>query len=320
MNTTPRMLLAILGFGLALSAPAQEGPVRILVGFAPGASGDTVVRLIADRMMTSLGTNVLVENRAGASGMLAAEALKHAAPDGRTLMFAPIAVTVFAPLTYANLRYDPVRDFAPVSLAANFQFALAVAPGTPAKTLHEYIAWARANPRQATIGVPIAGGPSHFLAVMLARSTGVDLAVVPYKGSAPLVTDLMGGQVPAGIPLVSDVVKHQQSGKVHMLASFGSRRSPLAPDVPSVRELGLAAAEGTFWWAFYAPAGTPRPTVDRLSTAIASAIKTPEVTERLLALDLEPVGSTPDELARRMAEDAARWAPIVKASGFRADQ
>jgi tripartite-type tricarboxylate transporter receptor subunit TctC len=320
MNTTRRMLLAVLMLALTTPAAAQDGPVRIFVGFAPGGSVDIVARLVADRMKTSLGTSVLVENKVGATGMLAAEALKNAAPDGRTLMFSPIVVTIFAPLTYAKLRYDPIRDFAPVSLAANFQFALAVAPGTPARTLPEYIAWARANPPKATIGVPTAGGPGHFLAVMLARSTGIDFASVPYKGGAPLVADLIGGQVPAGIALLSDLLKPHQSGKVLMLASFGSGRSPATPEVPSVQELGLAAEEGTLWLAFHTTAGTPRPTIDRLSMAIASAIKTPELTERLLALGLEPVGSTPDELARRMAEDAARWAPIVKASGFRADQ
>ena len=252
--------------------------------------------------------------------MLAAEALKNAAPDGKTLMISPITVTVFAPLTQTKLRYDPIKDFAPVSLAATFQLALAVGPGSPAKTLHEYIAWVRANPAKATYGTPTAGGPPHFFGVMLARAAGVDLVFVPYKGGAPLVTDLVGGQVPAGITALSEMIKQHQSGKVRILASSGAQRSPAAPDVPTFKELGFAAVEGTGWVAFHTTAGTPRPTVDRLSTAIASAIKAPEVSERLLAIGLEPVGSTPDELARRVAEDTARWAPIVKASGFRAEE
>jgi tripartite-type tricarboxylate transporter receptor subunit TctC len=252
--------------------------------------------------------------------MLAAEALKNAAPDGRTLMISPIAVTVFAPLTHTKLRYDPIKDFAPVSLAAYFQMALAVGPGSPAKTLHEYIAWARANPAKATYGVPLVGGPTHFFGVMLARATGIDLAVVPYKGSAPLTNDLLGGQVPAGITVLSQLLKHHEAGKLRVLGTSGSQRSPIAPDVPTFKELGFAAIEGNGWQAFHTRAGTPRTMIDRLSAAIAPAIKSPEISARLLALGLEPVGSTPDELASRVAEDAARWAPIVKASGFRADE
>ena len=320
MNIRPRMLCAVLGLAIGAYASAQDGPVRILVGASPGGTSDVIARLIVDRMKTSLGTTIVVENRPGASGMLAAEALKNAAPDGKTLMISPITVTVFAPLTHTKLRYDPIKDFAPVSLAATFQLALAVGPGSPAKTLHEYIAWVRANPAKATYGTPTAGGPPHFFGVMLARAAGVDLVFVPYKGGAPLVTDLVGGQVPAGITALSEMIKQHQSGKVRILASSGAQRSPAAPDVPTFKELGFAAIEGTGWQAFHTTAGTPRPTVDRLSTAIASAIKAPEVSERLLAIGLEPVGSTPDELASRVAEDTARWAPIVKASGFRADE
>jgi tripartite-type tricarboxylate transporter receptor subunit TctC len=320
MNVLQRILFAVLGLAAAASAVAQDGPIRILVGFAPGGESDVIARLLVDRMRTSLGVPVIVENRPGAGGMLAAEALKNAAPDGKTLMIAPIAVTVFAPLTHANIRYDPIKDFAPVSLAANFQMALAVGPGSPAKTLPEYIAWVRATPTKATYGVPLAGGPTHFFGVMLARATGVDLAAVPYKGSAPFVNDLVGGQVPAGITVLSQLLKLNDAGKVRVLATSGSQRSTVAPDIPTFKELGFAAIEGTGWQAFHTTAGTPRETIDRLALAIASAIKAPEVSERLAALGLEPVGSTPDELARRVAEDTAKWAPIVKASGFRADE
>src|SRR5262245_21474389 len=319
MNSPRRMLVAVLGLAAAAAAGAQDGPVRILVGFAPGGTSDVIARLVVDRVKTALGVPVVVENKPGANGMLVAEALKNAVPDGRTLMIAPIAVTVFAPLTHTSLRYDPVRDFAPVSLAAYFQMALAVGPGSPAKTLHEYIAWVRANPAKATYGTPTAGGPPHFFGVMLARATGVDLAFVPYKGGAPLVNDLIGGQIPAGITVLSELLRHHDSGRVRMLGSSGPQRSPATPDVPTFKELGFASIEGVGWQAFHTTAGTPRATLDRLSTAIASAIKAPEVSERLLALGLEPIGSAPDELAKRVAEDTARWAPIVKASGFRAD-
>lgn len=320
MNALQRTLFAVLGLGIAVAGAAQEGPIRILVGFPPGGESDVIARLVVDRMRASLDTPVIVENKPGASGMVAAELLKNAAPDGRTLMVSPIAVTVFAPLTHTKLRYDPIKDFAPVSLAANFQMALAVGPGSPAKTLQEYIAWARSNPSNGTYGVPLAGGPTHFFGVMLARATGVNLTVVPYKGSAPFVSDLLGGQVPAGITVLSQLLKHHEAGKLTILATSGPQRSSIAPEVPTFKELGFAAIEGTGWQAFHTRAGTPRETIDRLSGAVASAIKSPDVRARLQGLGLEPLGSTPDEMARVVAEDADRWSPVVKASGFRADE
>jgi len=314
-----RISLTAIGLALAFSAGAQERPVRILVGFSAGGTSDVIARLTAERLTASLGAPIVVENKPGADGAIAAEVLKNATPDGRTLMVSPITVTVFAPLTHAKLRYDPIKDFAPVSLAANFQLVLAVGAGSPARTLRDYIAWVRADPTKAIYGTPTIGGPPHFFGMMLARATGLDLSYVPYKGGAPLVTDLIGGQVPAGIMVLSEVLKYHEAGKARILGSSGSQRSPAAPDVPTFRELGFTDMEGMGWQAFHTTARTPRPTVDRLSATIAAAIKAPELSERLLVMGLEPVGSTPDEMARRVAADTAKWAPIVKASGFRAD-
>jgi len=314
-----RISLAAMGMALAVSAGAQDQPVRILVGFSPGGTSDVIARLVSERLRSSLGSPVIVENKPGADGILAAEALKNATPDGRTLMISPITVTVFAPLTHTKLRYDPVKDFLPVSLAANFQLVLAVGASSPARTLRDYVAWVRADPTKAIYGTPTIGGPPHFFGLMLARATGVDLSYVPYKGGAPLVTDLIGSQVPAAITVLSEVIKHHEAGKARILGSSGAQRSPATPDVPTFKELGLAEMEGMGWQAFHTTARTPRPTVDLLSVKIAAAIKAPEVSERLLVMGLEPVGSTPDELARRVAADTAKWAPVVKASGFRAD-
>jgi len=313
-------LTLLLVFAVAIPVHAQDGgPTRILVAFPPGGASDLIARLIQDKMKDALGTLVIVENRAGGNGAIAAEVLKNATPNGKTLMITAI-VFVLAPLTQSNLRYDPFKDFAPVSLAANYQIVLTVGPGTPAKTLEEYIVWAKANRAKATYGVPAAGGLAHFFGVMLAQATGLDLAAVPYKGGGPLAIDLMGGQIPAGTILFSDIIKQHQSGKVRILAISGSERSPVAPEVPTFRERGFAAMQAGGWQAFFAPAKTPRQVIDRISGAIAVAIKSPDIYDRLLALGLEPVGSTADELAKRMAEDAAHWAPAVKASGFRADQ
>lgn len=319
MMSRMRALLAMLGLLMVAIANGQGGPVRILVGFPPGGTSDFVARTISERVGIFLGVPVIVENKPGVNGVLAAQALKNAAPDGRTLMISPIAVTVFAPLTNAKLEYDPSKDFAPVSLAARQQLVLAVGPGSPARSVHEYLDWVRANPAKGTFGTPTLGGQPHFLGMMLARASGLDLTAVPYKGGGQLVNDLIGGQVPAGITVLSELIKHHESGKVRILASFGTARSPVAPGVPTFNELGFANVEGNGWQAFHVTAGTPRPVIERLSAAIASALHAPEVKERFLAVGLEPVGSTPDELARRVAEETARWAPLVKASGFRVD-
>ena len=314
-----RSWLAIAGLAAALAAGAQEAPIRIVVGFAPGGGSDLIARLVAERMKATLGTPVVVENRPSVNGILAVEAVKNAAPDGRTLMVAPIVVTVFAPLTQANLSYDPRKDLAPVSLAASYDFSLAVGPACPARTLQEYVAWARSSRANAAFGVPTAGGPAQFFGTLLAQATGLDLLPVPYKGGPPMTNDLMGGQIPAGVTALNDWVKQHEAGRIRILAMSGARRSPIAPDIPTFKELGFPAIEGSGWQAFHTTAGTPRATIDRLSAAIAAALNAPEVRERLLGIGLEPVGSTADELARRIADDTVKWAPLVKASGIRAD-
>lgn len=306
--------------GLSVEASAQEGPVRILVGFPAGGESDVVARLLAEGLREGLGVPVIVENKPGGSGTVAAEALKNAAPDGNTLMVSPMAVTVFAPFTHDRLRYDPARHLAPVSLVANFQMALAVGPGSRARTLAEYLELSRADPSQAIYGVPLAGGPTHFLGVMLARATGLALTAVPYKGSAPFVNDLIGGQIPAGITVVSQLVKHQDAGRIRMLATTGTHRSPLSPDVPTFRELGFSSIVGSGWQAVHTTAGTPQARIEHLSSLIARTVRSARVSSQLIALGLEPVGSTPEELRARIAEDTSRWAPAITASGFRADQ
>lgn len=314
-----KALLAGAALCCALSAHAQD-QVRILVGFPPGGSADVIARMLAEKARDGLGGIVIVENKPGAGGQVAAEQLKNSPPDGKTLMAAPIAVTVIAPLTHRKLRYEPVKDFAPVSLVANFQLAFNAGPGTPANTLAEYIAWVKANPKQATFGSPAAGSLPHFFGLMVGRVAGVDMLHVAYKGGAPLINDLLGGQVPAAVDVVSEAARHHDAGKLRILATSGTKRSSATPNVPTFAELGHPQIQGDGWFAFHAPAGTPRAIIDRQSAAIAAAIRSPDVSERLVKLGFEPVGSTADELAKRMAEDSLRWAPVVKASGFTADQ
>ena len=316
-----RKIAAALAIGAAaVSAQAQvDKPVKLLVGFAPGGSADISARLIADRMKDELKQPVLVENRPGAGGRIVAEAVRNAPADGSVLMLTPIVVTVLAPLVFSKLPYDPSVDFAPVAQVANFQFALSVNATHPAKNMKELVAWYQANPAKANFGSPAPGSLPHFFGVMIARGAGLDLVHVPYNGGASLMNGVMGDQVTAGIDTTAEQIELFRSGKIRILGSSGSARSPLLPDVPTFVESGLAGVEGTAWFAVYAPAKTPDATVRQLNAAINKALAIPEVRERLNKLGLEPSGGTPAELSKRMADDTARWAPIVKASGFRAD-
>ena len=320
MQTSTRIAALLALAAAAFGAQAQvDKPVRLLVGFAPGGSADITARLIADRMKDELKQPVLVENRPGAGGRIVAEAVKNAPADGSVLMLTPIVVTVLAPMVFSKLPYDPVADFAPVAQVANFQFALSVNASHPAKNMKELVVWYRANPSRASFGSPGPGSLPHFFGVMIAKGANLDLVHVPYNGGAPLMNGVMGDQVTAGIDTTAEQIELHRTGKIRILGSSGSARSPLLPEVPTFVESGLAGVEGTAWFAVYAPAKTPEATIRQLNAAINRALAVPEVRERLVKLGLEPSGGTPAELAKRMADDTARWAPIVKASGFKAD-
>jgi tripartite-type tricarboxylate transporter receptor subunit TctC len=305
---------------VAVPALAQvDKPVKVLVGFAPGGSADTAARLLADRIKDDLRQPVIVENRPGAGGRLVAEAVKNAPADGSVLMLTPIVVTVLAPLVFSKLPYDPLADFAPVAQVANFQFALSVNANHPARTMKDLVAWYRANPAKANFGSPAPGSLPHFFGLMIGKGAGLDLIHVPYNGGAPMMNALMGEQITAAIDTLVEQVELHRTGRVRILASSGASRSPLLADVPTFAESGLAGVEGTAWFGVYAPAKTPEPTVRQLNAAINKALANAELRERLTRLGLEPAGGTAADLGARMAQDTARWGPIVKASGFRAD-
>jgi len=262
---------------------------------------------------------VVVENRPGAGGRLVAEAVKNAPADGSVLMLTPIVVTVLAPLVFSKLPYDPLADFAPVAQVANFQFALSVNANHPARTMKDLVAWYKANPAKANFGSPAPGSLPHFFGLMIGKGAGLDLVHVPYNGGAPMMNALMGEQITAAIDTLVEQVELHRTGRVRILASSGTSRSPLLADVPTFAEAGLAGVEGTAWFGVYAPAKTPEPTVRQLNAAINKALANTELRERLTKLGLEPAGGTAADLGARMAQDTARWGPIVKASGFRAD-
>jgi tripartite-type tricarboxylate transporter receptor subunit TctC len=321
MRATPLLRTMILSLAtLAFSAMAQvDKPVRMLVGFAPGGSADIAGRLLAERMKDELKQNVVVDNKPGAGGRIAAELLKNAPADGSTVMLAPIVVPVLAPLVFSKLPYDPQADFAPVAAVANFQFGLSVNASHPAKTVPELVAWWKANPSMANFGSPAPGSLPHFFGVMIGRDAGLDLIHVPYNGGGPLMTALMGNQVSSAIDTLVDQIELQRAGKIRILASAGAKRAELLPEVPTFAESGLKGVEGSSWFAIYAPARTPEVTLRQLNAAVNRALASTELRERYAKLGLEPTGGTQADLVALMKRDSERWAPVVKASGFKAD-
>lgn len=300
---------------LSTSAFAQDKVVRILVGFAPGGTADVVARLIAEKMKDTLGQTVIVENRPGATGRIAAEAVKNGPPDGSMVTLATIGTMVVSPHAYKSNPFDTLKDFAPVSQVTNLHLAMAVATNVPAKNMKEYIAWVKANRDKAFYATSGAGTLPHFLGLLVAREAGVELTHVPYKGTSAYMAELTTGQVPAAFDAMGDLSEQHKAGKLRILASAGAKRSAAMPEIPTLKDEGYNV-EGAAWFGVFAPAATPKPVVDRLSAAIAKAVQSPDVAAKLAALNMEAVGSTPEEFARTIATDWAKWGAIVKASGF----
>lgn len=315
----PCLVVSVLvALGIATGTVQAQQPLRILVGFPPGGSADVTARALAEKLKEGLGQTIVVDNKPGAGGRVAADALKSSAADGATLLLAPIGTTIILPLTSSTLNYDPWKDFVHVSQVATFRFAMAVGPAAPAKTLTEYLAWARANPARANYGSPGAGTLPHFFGVMMARAAGVELTHVAYKGGAPKVTDMLGGHMPAGFDTPLEYAELHRSGKLRILALSGSGRSAAFPEVPTFKEAGVDV-DGTGWFGVHAPAALPKSAVDRYASAIAAAMRQPDLRERLFRLGLEATGTTPEEFVRVMQQDKARWEPVIRATGFRID-
>jgi len=315
-------LLAAVAAVLSLGVHAQPGAnhvLRIVVPLPAGGTSDVVARLLADGLRDGFAQSIVVENRPGASGRIAVEALRSAAPDGNTLLFAPIAVPVIVPLVFRDVRYDPAKDLVPVAQVARFEYGLAVAPDHPARSVAEFVAWAKANPARATFGSPGNGSIPHFLGAMLGRTGGTDLVHVAYKGAAPVEADVMNGQLAAGVSSLSDFLALERTGRLRVLATSGPKRSAVLPAVPTFREQGYPSIEATGWHGVFAPAGTPQPAVDRLSAAIVAALQDRALREKLRTLGIEPTGTTPQALAAIIAADTVRWRGIVKATGFAAE-
>ncbi len=314
-----RLLIGLCAAALAPAALAQGspgGPVKLLVGFPAGGSIDLAARLVSEKLAAALGTTVIVENKSGAGGRLAAAALKNAAPDGRTIMLAPSAPIVIAPHTFRKLNYDPKTDFAPVAKLVNMPLAIAVGGDSPNKTLADLTNWFKAHPDKAAFGTSAAGSQLHFLGLMYGQAIKMDLTHVAYQGGAPLITDLIGGQVPAGIDQFP--LEFYKSGKIRLLATSSAQRSPLIPDVPTFKEQGVNV-EGQAWIGAFVPAKTPEALVQKIGAALIDAVNQPDVKAKLAAAGMESAGTPAPEYAAELAKDNARWQKVVEVSGFRAD-
>lgn len=317
---TAAMVTAIAAFAApGARAQASDKPIRIVVGYPGGGTSDLTARLIADKLRESLKQTVVVENKPGAGGRLAMDYARTQPADGTTLVLANSAVMTIAPLVYSKLHYDAVRDFTPVAQTANFQLALAVGPGVPAKTLQEYVSWLRASPQNNSFASPALGSLPHFFGLLFGKQLGVTMLHVPFNGSTPEITALVGGQVPAAIDTLGDLAEMHRSGKIRVLASSGTQRSAALPEVPTFGELGHKDIEGLGRNGIFVPAGTPAPVVARLNAAIVKALQAPDLRERFVKMGLDPQSGTPEQFARLLADDRAKWGPIVKASGYTGD-
>ncbi|GAB7546037.1 tripartite tricarboxylate transporter substrate-binding protein [Cupriavidus sp. 8B] len=314
----------VMALGLAFGAQAQSKlPIRLLVGFAPGGSTDTVARVLADKLHSVLGQTVIVENRPGAGGRMATEVLKNSAPDGLTYMVAPNATSIFPSLLYppSVLKYDLLKDLAPVAVVVSYPLALAVSSRTGATNVKEYVDWVKSHPKEGVFGTAGLGGQTHFTGLQFAKAAGLQLNVVPYRGNGPLATDLLGGQLPAAVMTAGDIAQHQGGGQVRVIGVFGDKRSPVMPDVPTVMEQGFKVATGDAWAGVWAPGKTPKAEIERMQAALKQVLALPEVRSILMSkAALNPDFRSAAELDQLQRKELAYWGPVIKASGFTPEQ
>ncbi|WP_198968609.1 Bug family tripartite tricarboxylate transporter substrate binding protein [Xylophilus sp. ASV27] len=309
---------ALLACGLAsgLALAQTQTPVRLLVGFPPGGGTDAIARTLAERLQPLLGTTVIVENRAGAGGQIAAQALKAAAPDGHTFFVTHDHTISVLPQVVKNPGFDPARDFVPVAGFATFANALAVSGSTPAQTFTEYVAWVKAQGGKSSVGIPAPASTPEFTVKLVADKYHLDLQPVPYRGSAPMLADMLGSQIAAGIGSVPDFIENQKAGKLRIVAVVGDKRQTLLPNVPTFSELGLSGLEDMPYYGVFAPAGTPQPVIDRFSDALAKVLAQPEVLERFVGLGLAVQYMPQRSFAAREKAYTQAWTRIIKTSGF----
>jgi tripartite-type tricarboxylate transporter receptor subunit TctC len=314
-----RRTLVVSALLLGGLAQAQTGAIKLMVGFPPGGGTDAIARTLADKLKDQLGVPVIVENRAGAGGQIAAQALKNAPADGSILFLSHDHTISILPLVVKNPGFDSGRDFVAVAGFATFVNALAVSGGTPAKSMNEYVAWVRSQGAgKGTVGVPAPASVPEFLVKVIGQKYALDLQSAPYRGSAPMIGDMLGNQINAGVASVPDFIENHKAGKVRIVAVLGAKRQAALPEVPTFAELGLKGFEDVPYYGIFAPTGTPKATLDRFSDAVAKVIALPEVHDRLTAMGLTVGHMSSQQLASRESAYAKTWARIIKDSGFQA--
>jgi tripartite-type tricarboxylate transporter receptor subunit TctC len=312
---------------LALTAPparAQTQPLevaRILLGFPAGSAADALARALAQRLAPTYAKQVIVENRTGAGGQIAATALKTAPSDGSTILFTPLAAVGVFPHTFRSLPYNVDTDFAPVTLGTRFDVALAVGTAVPesVKSVPEFLAWAKANPSRANVGSPAPGSPLHFTIAELIRLSKVELQHVPYRGTVAAIPDLISGTLPAMVSTVSEFVRHIPEGKIRVLGTSGGRRNPFTPQIATFSEQGLKELEFEDYFAFYVPARTPAAQIQALNAGIRQGMAHPAVKELIDSSAAQAATGTPEELTSTLRAYSRRWEAVVKNIGFKAD-
>ncbi|MBX9958767.1 MAG: Bug family tripartite tricarboxylate transporter substrate binding protein [Burkholderiaceae bacterium] len=302
-------------------AQAQIDTLKIVTGFAAGGTSDNTCRRVGTGLTGSYAKTVVVENRTGAGGQIAIQFIKGQPADGTTLLQSPTSMFTIYPHIYKKLPYDPVADVTPVTLACVFDFGLAVGPMVPAsvKTLADFVSWAKANPTQANFGSPAAGSTPHFVGALLGKSAGIDLKHAAYRGTQPAMQDLLGGQIAAVSGPIGDITQHLATGRIRILATSGSKRNRFAPDVPTYAEQGFKELTHSEWFAFFLPPKADAALVNRMNSALKTALASKDVIDGLAVFGLEAMSNNPAELVELLKQDTAKWAPIVKSIGFTAD-
>ncbi len=318
-TTLALSLSAAVLAGLAGPAQAQNSTIRLLVGFPAGGGTDVIARTLAEKLKDQLGANVVVENRAGAGGQIAAQALKAAPADGTTFFLSHDHTVSILPLVVKNPGFEPAKDFVAVAGFATFVNAFAVSGGTPARSVNEYVDWVRnTQASKGNVGVPAPASVPEFLVKLIGEKYKIDLQAAPYRGSAPMMADMLGNQIGAGVGSVPDFIENHKAGKIRVVAVLGNTRQAALPDVPTFAELGLAGFEDVPYYGIFAPSGTPKATIDRFAEAVSKVIAMPDVQRRLTAMGLSVAYMPPQQLASREQAYAQTWARIIKASGFQA--
>jgi len=318
----PRLLVALLAASTALSAAAATTeypmrPVRLVVPFAAGGPMDIMSRALGERLTTRLGQQIVVDNRGGAGGSIGAEIVARSAPDGHTLLTGHIGTHAINVSLYPKLGYDPVKDFAPISLIATLPLGLFVNVSVPANSVSELIALAKAKPGQINFASAGSGGPTHMAGEMLKAMAAVDIVHVPYKGNAAGLTDLVAGRVQMMFSNLLTAMPHVKAGKLRAVAISTAQRSPQAPDLPTIAESGVPGYDFTPWYGIFAPGGTPRPVVMKLNREIDTILNAPDLKERFRTQGIDLVTSTPEAFSALIRKDIPKWREIVKKSGAR---